>query len=38
MLRRERTGLARFREKIQAGEADLSDTVLKAIDEDQDEE
>lgn len=38
MLRRERTGLARFREKIQTGEADLSDTVLMTFDEDQDEE
>ena len=28
MLRRERTGLARFREKIQKGEAALSDTAL----------
>lgn len=38
MLRRERTGLTRFREKIQAGEADLSDTVLMTYKEDQDEE
>ncbi|MEA2067763.1 MAG: diadenylate cyclase CdaA [Verrucomicrobiota bacterium] len=37
MLRRERTGLARFREKIQAGEATLSDTVLMAANEDTDE-
>jgi diadenylate cyclase len=28
LLRRERTGLARFQEKIKTGEADLSDTVL----------
>lgn len=38
MLRRERTGLARFREKIQTGEADLSDTVLMTYKEEQDEE
>lgn len=38
MLRRERTGVTRFREKIQTGEADLSDTVLMALNEDQDEE
>lgn len=37
MLRRERTGLTRFREKIQAGEAVLSDTVLMHRKEDQDE-
>jgi len=37
MLRRERTGLARFREKIQTGEADLSDTVLMTYSEDGDE-
>ncbi len=37
MLRRERTGLSRFREKIQAGEAPLSDTVLMTINEDMDE-
>jgi len=37
MLRRERTGLARFREKIQAGEAVLSDTVLMTVNENQDE-
>jgi diadenylate cyclase len=37
MLRRERTGLARFREKLQAGEADLSDTVLMPFSEEQDE-
>jgi len=37
MLRRERTGLSRFREKIQTGEADLSDTVLMPHSEDQDE-
>ncbi|WP_372807593.1 diadenylate cyclase CdaA [Pontiella sp.] len=38
MLRRERTGLARFREKIQTGEANLSDTVLMSVNEEQDEE
>ncbi|MCF7817494.1 MAG: diadenylate cyclase CdaA [Kiritimatiellales bacterium] len=38
MLRRERTGLARFREKLEAGEADLSDTVLMPITEEKDEE
>ncbi|VGO17379.1 Cyclic di-AMP synthase CdaA [Pontiella desulfatans] len=38
MLRRERTGLARFREKIQTGEAMLSDTVLMTLNEEQDEE
>lgn len=37
MLRRERTGLTRFREKIQAGEAPLSDTVLMSFNEDQDD-
>lgn len=37
MLRRERTGLARFREKISTGEADLSETVLMAYNEDLDE-
>jgi len=37
MLRRERTGLARFREKIQTGEADLSDTVLMTYTEEQNE-
>jgi len=37
MLRRERTGLARFREKIEAGEADLSDTALMTIGEKQNE-
>ncbi|MBN2685614.1 MAG: diadenylate cyclase CdaA [Pontiellaceae bacterium] len=37
MLRRERTGLSRFREKIQMGEADLSDTVLMNMDEKEDE-
>lgn len=36
MLRRERTGLARFREKIQAGEASLSDTALMSVKEGQD--
>ncbi|MDH3981701.1 MAG: diadenylate cyclase CdaA [Kiritimatiellaceae bacterium] len=38
MLRRERTGLSSFREKIQTGEAVLSDTVLMEYGEDQDEE
>lgn len=38
MLRRERTGLARFREKLEAGEADLSDTVLMPTTEEKDEE
>ncbi len=37
MLRRERTGLTRFREKIQTGEADLSDTVLMSFSEESDE-
>ncbi|MBN2164566.1 MAG: diadenylate cyclase CdaA [Pontiellaceae bacterium] len=37
MLRRERTGLARFREKIQAGEAALSETALMSRDENKDE-
>ncbi|MDF7823077.1 diadenylate cyclase CdaA [Pontiellaceae bacterium B12227] len=37
MLRRERTGLSRFREKIQTGEAPLSETVLMSVNEDQDE-
>ena len=37
MLRREHTGLSRFREKIQTGEATLSDTVLLSMKEDQDE-
>lgn len=37
MLRRERTGLARFREKIDTGEADLSDTALMTIKEKQDD-
>jgi diadenylate cyclase len=38
MLRRERTGLARFREKINAGETDISDTVLMPYTEEQNEE
>ncbi len=38
MLGRERTGLARYREKLETGEADLSDTVLKTFSEEQDEE
>ena len=37
MLRRERTELARFREKIQTGEAVLSDTALMPMNENQDE-
>jgi len=37
MLRRERTGLARFREKLKTGEADLSDTVLMTFTEEQNE-
>lgn len=37
MLRREHTGLARFREKIQAGETDLSDAVLMSFGKEQDE-
>jgi diadenylate cyclase len=37
MLRRERTGLSRFRDKIQTGEAPLSDTVLMTYSEVQDE-
>jgi diadenylate cyclase len=37
MLRRERTGLARFREKIKSGEADLSDAVLNPYTEELDE-
>jgi len=38
MLRRERTGLARFREKIETGEANLSDTALMSHSEKQNEE
>ncbi len=38
MLRREHTGLARFREKLQTGEADHSDSVLIPFIEVQDEE
>lgn len=38
MLRRERTGVNRFREKIQTGEVDLSDTVLMSANEDLHEE
>ncbi|QBG48598.1 TIGR00159 family protein [Verrucomicrobia bacterium S94] len=38
MLRRERTGLSRFREKIQTGEADLSDTVLMPFGEEKNDE
>jgi diadenylate cyclase len=37
MLRRERTGLSRFREKIQSGEAPLSESVLMTLNEDEDE-
>jgi diadenylate cyclase len=37
MLRREHTGLARFREKIKDGEADLSDTILMTFTEERDE-
>jgi len=37
MLGRERTGLARFREKLKTGEASLSDTVLMNFGEEQDE-
>lgn len=37
LLRRERTGLARFREKLATGEADLSDTVLMPMGEETDE-
>ena len=38
MLRRERTGLARFREKIDTGEAHLSETVLSSVNEEINEE
>ena len=38
LLRREHTGLARFREKLKAGEADLSDTILMTFAEEKDEE
>ena len=38
MLGREHTGLARFREKLKAGEAELSDTVLMSYGESQNEE
>ena len=37
MLRRERTGLTRFREKLKTGEADLSDTVLMNFSKEKDE-
>ena len=37
MLRREHTGLARFREKLKTGEADLSDTILMPFTEGKDE-
>lgn len=38
MLRRERTGLARYREKLKTGEVDLSDSVLMPITGEKDEE
>ncbi len=38
MLRRERTGLARFQEKLKTGEATLSDTVLMTYSEESNEE
>lgn len=38
MLARERTGLARFRDKLETGEADLSDTILMALNEESNEE
>jgi len=38
MLRREHTGLARFREKLRSGEADRSDSVLMSFIEEQDDE
>ena len=38
ILRREHTGLTRFREKIKTGEATLSDSVLMPFTEEQDEE
>ncbi|MCK4563076.1 MAG: diadenylate cyclase CdaA, partial [Verrucomicrobia bacterium] len=37
MLRREHTGLTRFREKLKTGEADLSDTVLMNFSKEKDE-
>jgi diadenylate cyclase len=37
MLRRERTGLSRFRDKIQSGEAPLSEPVLMTLNEDDNE-
>ena len=37
MLRRERTELIRFRDKLKSGEASLSDTVLMNFDKEQDE-
>jgi len=37
MLRREHTGLKRFQEKLNAGEVDLSDTILMNFSEEQDE-
>ena len=38
MLRRERTGLTRFREKIETGEVNLSDTVLMTSNEEHHED
>ena len=38
MLRREHTGLARFREKLRSGEADRSDSVLRSFMGEQDNE
>lgn len=38
MLSRDHTGLPRFREKLEEGEAELSDTVLMSYDEVRDEE
>jgi diadenylate cyclase len=35
MLRREHTGLARYREKLKTGEADLSETVLSGLNEEE---
>jgi diadenylate cyclase len=38
LLRREHTGLARFRDKLKAGEADVSDTLLMTFAEEKNEE
>jgi len=38
MLRREHTGLARYREKLKTGEADLSETVLAGLNEEESNE